>query len=68
MEVSLVSLNMTMSGRCSLIIQSRYLCFFSALIPLTFHMSTASDTLVTAVSPLSGWASHEVEVCNGCGL
>ena len=58
MEVSLVSLNMTISGRCSQIIQSRYLCFFSALIPLTFHMSTDSDTLVMAVFPLGGWASH----------
>ena len=45
MEVSFVSLNMTMSGRCSLMSQSKYLCFFSELIPLTFHMSTDSDTL-----------------------
>ena len=54
MEVSLVSLNITMSGFYPLISQSRYLCFFSELMPLTCHMSTVRSTEVTLKLSLGG--------------
>jgi len=50
----LVSLNITMSGFYPLISQSRYLCFFSELMPLTFHMSTVRSTEVTLKFSLGG--------------
>ena len=37
--------------------QSRYLCFFSALMPLTFHISAVSGTLVTFRFPLGVYLS-----------
>ena len=51
-EVSLVSLNMATSGFCSLISLLRYRCFFSELMPLTFHMSNDRSSLVTLRLPL----------------
>ena len=52
--VNLVSLNMATSGFCSLISLLRYRCFFSELIPLTFHMSTVRSTGLALKLPLGG--------------
>ena len=53
-DVSFVSLNIMMLGFYPLIIQSRYLCFFSKLMPLTFHMSTVRSTWVVLKFPPGG--------------
>ena len=53
-DVSFVSLNITISGFYPVISQSRYLCFFSELMPLTFHMSTVRSTGVTLKFSLGG--------------
>ena len=50
----MVSLNITMSGFCPVISQSRYLYFFSEFIPLTFHMSTVRSTEAMLKFPLGG--------------